>query len=237
MVKIFSIEGSIGSGKSTLIRKLKETFFNDWVFVLEPIAEWNDIKDNKGENILTKFYKDQQKYAFSFQMMAYISRLARLKQIIKKNPGAIIITERSIFADRHVFAKMLYDDNKIEEVNYIIYLKWFDEFIEEVKQDGIIYLQVTPETCYNRVQKRDRDGETISLEYLNSCHKYHEKWLAGEKNVLLLNGEQDFENNLLTLGELWKKINRFINHTKWTSLGMGEMECENNLEWKEISHC
>ena len=231
MVKIFSIEGSIGSGKSTLIKELKKKLYTDWLFVLEPIVEWNNIKDNNGENILTKFYKNQQKYAFSFQMMAYISRLARLKQVIKEHPSAIIITERSIFADRHVFAKMLYDDNKIEEVDYIIYLKWFDEFIEEVKQDGIIYLQVTPETCYNRVQKRNRDGETISLEYLKSCHQYHENWLTTEKNVLRLNGEDNFENDVLTLGALYIKIKRFIDQ------GQETLNKHVKFEWKEISHC
>ncbi len=107
MAKIFSIEGSIGSGKSTLIRELKNKLDTNWIFVLEPISEWNDVKDKAGENILTKFYKNQQKYAFSFQMMAYISRLARLKQVIRDHPKAVIITERSIFAYRHVFAKML----------------------------------------------------------------------------------------------------------------------------------
>ena len=230
MAKIFSIEGSIGSGKSTLIRELKNKLDTNWIFVLEPISEWNDVKDKAGENILTKFYKNQQKYAFSFQMMAYISRLARLKQVIRDHPKAVIITERSIFADRHVFAKMLYDNNKIEEVDYIIYLKWFDEFLEDVRQSGIIYLQVKPETCYHRVQKRNRDGETISLEYLKSCHQYHENWLTTEKNVLHLNGEEDFENNVLTLGTLYKKMNSFI-----------EAACtnpyEDNLQWKEISHC
>ncbi len=230
MAKIFSIEGSIGSGKSTLIRELKNKLDTNWIFVLEPISEWNDVKDKAGENILTKFYKNQQKYAFSFQMMAYISRLARLKQVMRDHPKAVIITERSIFADRHVFAKMLYDNNKIEEVDYIIYLKWFDEFLEDVQHTGIIYLQVKPETCYHRVQKRNRAGETLSLEYLKSCHQYHENWMTTEKNVLLLNGEEDFENNVLTLGTLYKKMNSFI-----------ETACinayEDNLQWKEISHC
>ena len=44
MVKIFSIEGSIGSGKSTLIREIKNKMDTDWVFVLEPVEEWNDIR-------------------------------------------------------------------------------------------------------------------------------------------------------------------------------------------------
>ena len=128
MPYIYSIEGNIGSGKSTLVRRLQKMNSNI-VFMLEPVDEWGDIKDRKGENILTKFYRNQKKYSFSFQMMAYISRLSKLKKIIRKNPYSIIITERSMLTDKNVFAKMLYDDDKIEEVNYIIYLKWFDEFI------------------------------------------------------------------------------------------------------------
>ncbi|GAH14460.1 unnamed protein product, partial [marine sediment metagenome] len=31
---------------------------------------------------------------------------------------------------------MLYDEGKIEEVNYQIYLKWFNEFIEDIPITG-----------------------------------------------------------------------------------------------------
>ena len=136
MVNIFSIEGNIGSGKSTLVgilsEKLRHIAHTHVIYVQEPVSEWNDIKDRDGKTILEKFYADQPKYAFSFQMMAYISRLSLLKRVIKENPTAILITERSVFTDKEVFAKMLYDEGKIEEVNYQIYLKWFDEFIEDI---------------------------------------------------------------------------------------------------------
>ena len=209
MVKIFSIEGNIGSGKSTLIRLL-EKIDKDITFVLEPVDEWSDIQDEKGENILTKFYDDQTKYAFSFQMMAYISRLAKLKRIIEKNPNSIIISERSILTDKNVFAKMLYDDEKIEKVNYTIYLKWFDEFLKDVHQEGFIYLEVKPQTCLQRVQKRNRPGETIDISYLQRCHDYHTEWLKSEKNVLYLKGNVDFEYNGQLLNELYSKISNFI---------------------------
>lgn len=149
MTYIFSIEGNIGSGKSTLVKELKKSIPNildkKVVYVQEPVNEWSKIKDKKGETILEKFYANQHKYAFSFQMMAYISRLALLRNIVRENPDAIIITERSVFTDREVFAKMLYDEGKIEEVDYQIYLKWFDEFIEEIPVTGLIYVTTTPE--------------------------------------------------------------------------------------------
>ena len=44
---------------------------------------------------------------------------------IKANPNSIFITERSLLTDKYVFAKMLFDQHKIEDVNYQIYLKMF----------------------------------------------------------------------------------------------------------------
>ena len=74
------------------------------------------IKDNKGITVLQKFYEDQNKYSFPFQMMAYISRLSLLKEAMRGDYD-VIITERCIFTDQRVFAKMLYDSKKIEEID------------------------------------------------------------------------------------------------------------------------
>jgi deoxyadenosine/deoxycytidine kinase len=55
-------------------------------------------------------------------MMAYISRLSRLKSVIKRvrKEVTVIVTERSVFTDYEIFAKMLHDDKKIEDINYNI---------------------------------------------------------------------------------------------------------------------
>lgn len=189
--KIYSIEGNIGSGKSTLVNVLKEFFSGKKiVFLDEPVDEWNTIKDESGETVLSKFYADQEKYAFSFQMMAYISRIARLRDAFRNNKDSIIITERSVLTDKNVFAKMLYDDKKIEEVNYQIYLKWFDEFTREIPEIGIIYVKASPEVCYERVVSRGRDGEEIPLSYLANCHNYHENWLKDQTTVLTLDANE-----------------------------------------------
>ena len=96
-VKIVSVDGNIGSGKSTLLANLKNLIgFNTnkkIIFLKEPVDEWETIKDTEGNTMLQKFYADQERYSFSFQMMAYISRLALLKTAIKENPNSIIITE------------------------------------------------------------------------------------------------------------------------------------------------
>ena len=97
-MKIICVEGNIGSGKSTLVEKLKNKYSNreDVCFLQEPVEQWLQIKDKDGTNILEKYYKDQHTYAFSFQMMAYISRLSILKKAIENPKYKYIITERCL---------------------------------------------------------------------------------------------------------------------------------------------
>jgi len=215
MTYIFSIEGNIGSGKSTLVENLKEKLpllnGTQIIYVSEPVSEWNTIKDKEGKTILEKFYANQEKYSFSFQMMAYISRLSLLRKIVKKNPYSIIISERSVFTDKEVFAKMLYDDDKIEEVNYKIYLQWFNEFIEDLPITGLLYVKTTPEKCKTRVDFRARTGEQIPIEYLKKCHIYHEQWINNEfkTKTIEFNGNHDFKDNFPN--EWLEQIKDFIN--------------------------
>lgn len=180
---IISIEGNMGVGKTTFINTLQEYFKDKHpIHILEePVSLWQSIKDQDDKDILSHFYENQSKWAFSFQIMAYISRLSILKQAVKDHPDSIIITERSVHSDRHIFAKMLYDDKLINEIDYQIYNKWFDHFIEDIPISSIIYLQCSPEISNKRVLKRARKGETIPLPYLIKCHQYHEEWLDSTK--------------------------------------------------------
>jgi len=122
---IFSVEGNIGSGKSTLVKMLKEHLKKikntEVIYLPEPVAEWESIKDSDGKNAIEKYYENPDKYAFSFQMMAYISRIHQLRETLQTNNNVIIICERSVFTDKEIFAKMLHDDGKIGEIEYNIY--------------------------------------------------------------------------------------------------------------------
>jgi deoxyadenosine/deoxycytidine kinase len=213
MTVIISVQGNIGSGKSTLVAKLKEILGGTRrvCYMQEPVDEWATIKDSDGKTILELFYGDQDAYAFQFQMMAYISRLAILKRALKDNYD-VIIAERSLATDKHVFCQMLYDGKKINDVEFQIYNKWFDEFQTEFPVENIIYIQTDPEVAHERVGRRAREGEAIPLEYLVNCHDYHEKWIGSfsKSNVIILDGNQDIHRNPEVLNEWELKINRFI---------------------------
>jgi deoxyadenosine/deoxycytidine kinase len=218
---IISIEGNIGSGKSTLVNLLNEKFNNSQMhFLSEPVDEWSNFVDENGENILTKFYKNQEKYSFTFQIMAYISRLNKLKMKIEElnmtnQSNNIIITERSLSTDKYVFAQMLYDDNKMEKIQLDIYNKWFHSFNKETTVNKIIYIQTEPDVCNRRINKRNRSGEeNIPLEYLQNCHHYHENMMDIErkegKEILILDGNNNvYDDNVLN--DWFKQISKFIN--------------------------
>jgi len=214
--RLISIEGNIGSGKTTLLESLHMIYASNSniIFLKEPVDDWSEIKDSNGITILEKFYGDQDRYSFPFQMMAFISRLSILKKAMSENKNSIIITERSLCTDKCVFAKMLYDSKHIEDVNYQIYLKWFDEFSKDFPVDHIIYVRALPETCHERIKTRSRNGESaISLEYLQECHKYHDEFISTNQltcNVNTLDGNVNIFEKERTFNKWLTLINNII---------------------------
>jgi deoxyadenosine/deoxycytidine kinase len=215
MCTIINIEGNIGCGKSTFIARLKEEFKdNNQICILpEPVEEWLKIRDSEG-NILQHYYKDQKAYAFSFQMLAYISRLAILKEAIDWG-YKYIITERCLETDKHIFCQMLYDDGFINPIEFQIYNKWFDAFITKHVYKTI-YLRCEPCIAHERVKIRSRMEETISLDYLQKCHNYHDKWMhqiwGEDRSCITIDANVDMNLNPETIQEwvdIVKKIVRY----------------------------
>jgi deoxyadenosine/deoxycytidine kinase len=199
MVVIYTVDGNIGSGKSTFIEKLKEYFSgcSRIRFLKEPVDVWLTIMDSE-KNIIERFYENQEKYSFCFQMSAYISRLVELKSELSKECD-IIFCERSVFTDKNIFAKMLHEDGKINDIEYQVYNMWFDHFLKELPEFKKFYIKTDPNVSYTRIISRNRSGEeNITLEYIESCHRCHEEWL---KDAIILNGNEDNEIN----PEMYKK--------------------------------
>jgi len=176
---LISLEGNIGSGKTTLFEKLKNDvlFLNKFYFAEEPVSEWGKIIDSNNKNILEYFYEDSAKYSAIFQLTVYLTRV----QTFEKNNKTNIITERSLLTDRDVFSQMLFDDAKMTEVEHQIYKKISDRIapFKKFYPDVIIYVDTDPEECLRRIKKRNRSGEeNISLEYLENCDNYHQQMIS-----------------------------------------------------------
>ena len=186
MATIISVEGNIGVGKSTLINNVKKHYEgNDKiVFYLEDLTLWNLIKDSDGNSIFELYYKNQKDYSFPFEITTLVSRLKQIKNT--PNDKLVIVTERCIYTDRDVFAKMLYEQGNISELNYSIYNLLFDT-INTCKNIIYFYINIEPDIAYSRTIKRNREGELVDLNFLKICHDYHNKWLLNKDNVIIVN--------------------------------------------------
>jgi len=196
---IITVEGNIGAGKSTLLASMKERYKHrkDIMFIEEPVDIWAQVKQD-GKTMLELFYEDQKKYSFAFQILAFTTRLKMMEDAVeyaKKNSINIIVTERSLDADKHIFTKMLHDDGLIEECMYKIYLMMSKDAMSKYMADGILWLITPPEECLERIKKRGRDGEgNIPFDYLDKCDICHREWLGADLGfVSIIEDNQDME--------------------------------------------
>ncbi|NP_001085591.1 deoxyguanosine kinase, mitochondrial isoform X2 [Xenopus laevis] len=238
-VKRLSVEGNIAVGKSTFLRLLSNTF-QEWSFATEPLKKWQNIQSTSFQtttsskppmdNLLQLMYDDPKRWSYTFQTFSCMSRfkiqIQPLSEPVLKQQEHVQIFERSVYSDRYIFAKTLYELQHLNEMEWTLYQEWhtflIQEFSRRVALDGIIYLWATPEKCFERLQRRARKEEkTLQLQYLEKLHDQHESWLTKKttevsfenmKNipVLLLNVEEDFENNSAAGDELNNRVKAFV---------------------------
>ena len=209
--KIIAIEGNIGVGKSTFTHILNDTF-NKSMIVQEPVELWQNIKDAENNNILGLFYTNINRWAYTFQNVAYITRMIKISDAINSD-SEILFLDRSLGTDKNVFEKMLYDDKIISELEHKIYNLWCDFYDKYMNRHKIktIYLRCSPQTAYNRIYKRGREEEkNITLEYLEKLHTYHENWLCNRDDVLVIDCDKDFENDTDNKNKIIDLVKKFI---------------------------
>lgn len=203
-VLIISLDGNIGAGKSTLLEAIRENM-PDVEVVQEPVGQWSEMKDKDGKSLLQLFYEDKQRWSYTFQNCAILTRLNAIKQAMATTTKKILITERSVLTDRYVFAQMLRDTGDLNKLEWELYLKWFDTFASELPLKAVIHVTTGVSCAADRIQIRGREGESsIPLEYLTSLDKQHHKWLSETNlSVLRLNTEKhvDINDNLQKIRE------------------------------------
>ena len=215
---LIPIEGNIGSGKSTFCRLLKEGLKTmkpelKYAVLQEPVDDWMKIKDKEGKNLLERFYEDQTKYSFAFQMNSFISRANKIVEARNSEELDVIFVERSVFTDKFAFADNCYESGKMNDIEYEIYNTWHTTLVNyfELKSFGFIYLKTTPEVSHSRINKRLRQGEEgIPIEYLSALNKRHDDWLSKEENVLTLDVSNEFTDEASMKSFITEIINKFL---------------------------
>jgi deoxyadenosine/deoxycytidine kinase len=214
---LITLDGNIGAGKSTLLEAIGRDLGDIVTVIQEPVGMWMNMKNAEGKSLLELFYSDIPRWAYTFQNCAILTRLLETQKILKaysageiKTP--VIITERSVLTDRHVFAQMLKSQRKLDDIEWQLYMKWFDAFAAEMPYKGIIHLATSAETSKDRIGKRQRAGEEgIPITYLNDLDAAHHTWMSSaELPVLQISSEPG-----IALDALTKKIRDWLKEQKW----------------------
>ncbi|XP_038077952.1 deoxynucleoside kinase-like [Patiria miniata] len=193
-----SIEGNIGSGKTTLMN-----FFagHDVVTTIdEPVQKWRNAR---GHNLFELMYRDPKRWSFAFQSYVQLTMLENHRAQVA-TPFKMM--ERSVYSARYIFVENMHLTSTMSDPEFTVLDELFQWVISNhhIGVDRIIYLRTSPEQCYERIQQRCRtEEEGIPLEYLKSLHQLYEDWLISEKypvpgSVMVLDGSAPLEEMLKT---------------------------------------
>ena len=211
------VEGNVGAGKSTFLKML-DRYLNAQL-ILEPHERWQDIN---GDNLLHKFYTDTSRWAYTFQTYAFITRVWEQQAALKNSSSNIHILERSVYSDRYCFSDVLHESGNITDLEWTLYKEWWNWVVKEYcpVPTGFIYLRVSPEICYERIQKRSRSEESgVPLSYIKKLHERHDRWLIEKADimqtlhnvpVLVIDSDEDFEHNQKHQQEIIENIISFF---------------------------
>lgn len=166
--KIFiSIAGNIGSGKSSLTKKIAEQF--DFTPYFESVDDNPYLQD---------FYEDMKRWSFNLQVYFLSHRFKTHKEILINEKS--VIQDRSIYEDVEIFAKNLHTMGNMTDRDYANYRQLFAEMTYFLKPpDLLVYLKADTKTLVSQIQKRGRVFEKdIDVAYLELLNRSYEEWIS-----------------------------------------------------------
>ena len=171
--EVVVIQGNIGSGKTTLIRRLEEilTPLIRCEFTNEPSHHWTSFA---GHNLLKEAYNDPTK-TFTLQ-----NRVLQTYHDIEVSPfkqGSFLRVMDRSFYTANVFIKVLTERNILTHEQKSVLDEWMRILRgSHITPTSVIYIRTPPHVCLERIRMRGRDGENnISLPYLEALHEAHDQ--------------------------------------------------------------
>lgn len=197
-----SISGIIGVGKTTFAENLAAH--------LSVPVYYEEVKENK---YLEDFYIDMKRYAFPLQIYLLNQRFVQQQQINWTAQGSV--QDRSIYEDL-IFAKMLHEDEMIEQRDYETYLSLFDTMlrVSSARPDLIIHLDISAEESLKRIRIRGRECEKgITVEYLEKLKRNYDEFIikiSQSVRVVKVNWSEfsDIEKTSQLVMEAYQSINK-----------------------------
>ncbi|MGE4110827.1 MAG: deoxynucleoside kinase [Burkholderiales bacterium] len=202
------VEGPIGSGKTTLARRLADHLGAATLF-----------EDPDANPFLPGFYRDAARYALPAQLFFLFQRINQVRDLAQSDLfGRVTVADFMIEKDP-LFAQLTLNDDELA-----LYRQIFSHLKPQAPQpDLVIYLQAGAETLVERVQRRAKTYEkTIPDEYLLRLADAYARFFHHYDGapLLMVNSENlNFVDSTPDFDLLLQRINAMRGPREFFSLG------------------
>lgn len=161
-----AIAGNIGVGKTELTTRLSAEL--GWLAYYEPVIQ---------NPYLDSFYADMRRWSFHLQIY-FLSERFKAQVEISKSPLPFI-QDRTIYEDAEIFARTLFQQGSMTEVDYQNYIALFDVMMSFLRPpDLILYLKASPAVLMERIARRGRPSEqAITIDYITRLNDAYDGWM------------------------------------------------------------
>lgn len=193
-----AVAGSIGSGKTTLTRRL------------EARLGYRGLYESTADNpYLEDFYADMARWALPLQLRFLAIRATQVRDAVGQS--ASIVQDRTCYEDAEIFAAHLAARGDMAPRDWETYQLVAEPLLDHLPApDLLVYLHRTPDDCRRQIRERGRGYEQSLPEgYLEELgHRYDEffeRYQRGQK--LLVEGEgNDFLHSEADLDALVARV-------------------------------
>ncbi len=146
------VEGVIGVGKTSLVKRLAESFGSETLL--------ENAEDNP---FLDRFYQDGQQAALPTQLFFLFQRSKQLQALRQRDMFRTALVADFMLEKDPLFARQNLDEEELK-----LYEQVFAQLAVEIPvPDLVVYLQAPVETLMQRIKKRNRKVElAITTDYL-----------------------------------------------------------------------
>ena len=182
------VEGPIGAGKTSLVERLAKHYGA------------NTLLEKPEENpFLTRFYKNPARYALPTQLFFLFQRIDEMRDLAQMDLFHASTVADYLFDKDTLFASLNLNDDE-----FTLYQNIYQNLAPQTTvPDLVIYLQASPETLFERVNKRAAPYERqMSNTYLASLAQaysdffYHYSaapvFIVNSENLNFVDGDEDF---------------------------------------------
>ena len=184
-----AVEGPIGVGKTTLARRIADTF--DYDLLLEE-AELNPF--------LERFYQNRQQTALATQLFFLFQRVQKITELKQRD-----MFDQARVADFVLEKDPLFARVNLEPDEFALYEKVFSKMrVDAPVPDLVIYLQASPDRLLERIDRRGIDAERlIDRQYLEQLNEVYSEFflyydaapllIINANEIDLAQGDRDYE--------------------------------------------